>query len=41
MGSGTSVVEGLLAGLTTVGSDVNPLSRLMTQSKPTAWTPEA
>ncbi len=41
MGSGTSLVEGLLAGLTTVGSDLNPLSRLMTQAKTTAWDPEA
>ena len=41
MGSGTSLVEGLLAGLTTVGSDLNPLSRLMTQAKTTAWEPEA
>lgn len=40
MGSGTSLVEGLLAGLTTVGSDLNPLSRLMTQAKTTAWDPE-
>lgn len=41
MGSGTSLVEGLLAGLTAVGSDLNPLSRLMTQAKTTAWDPEA
>ncbi len=41
MGSGTSLVEGLLARLTTVGSDLNPLSRLMTQAKTTAWDPEA
>lgn len=40
MGSGTSLVEGLLAGLTTVGSDLNPLSRLMTHAKTTAWDPE-
>lgn len=39
MGSGTSLVEGLLAGLTTVGSDLNPLSRLMTHAKTTAWDP--
>jgi site-specific DNA-methyltransferase (cytosine-N4-specific) len=39
MGSGTSLVEGLLAGLTTVGSDLNPLSRLITQAKTTAWDP--
>lgn len=40
MGSGTSLVEGLLAGLRTTGSDLNPLSRLMTQAKTTAWDPE-
>ena len=39
MGSGTSLVEGLLAGLTTVGSDLNPLSRLLAQAKTTAWAP--
>lgn len=39
MGSGTSLVEGLLAGLTVVGSDLNPLSRLITQAKTTAWDP--
>ncbi|PSR30492.1 MAG: hypothetical protein C7B46_17885 [Sulfobacillus benefaciens] len=41
MGSGTSLVEGLLAGLTVVGSDLNPLSRLITQAKTTAWDPDA
>jgi hypothetical protein len=41
MGSGTSLVEGLLAGLTSVGSDLNPLSRLMAQAKTMAWDPEA
>ena len=40
MGSGTSLVEGLLAGLSVHGSDLNPLSRLITQAKTTAWDPE-
>lgn len=40
MGSGTSLVEGLLAGLAVSGSDLNPLSRLLAQAKTTAWDPE-
>lgn len=39
MGSGTSLVEGLLAGLTVTGSDLNPLSRLLTRAKTTVWDP--
>lgn len=41
MGSGTSLVEGALAGLAVTGSDLNPLSRLLTQAKTTAWDPDA
>lgn len=41
MGSGTSLVEGLLAGLNAVGSDLNPLSRLVTHAKTRAWDPDA
>lgn len=40
MGSGTSLVEGLLAGLAVTGSDLNPLSRLLAQTKTTSWDPE-
>ncbi len=41
MGSGTSLVEGLLAGLAVAGSDLNPLSRLLARAKTTAWQPDA
>ncbi len=40
MGSGTSLVEGLLVGLAVTGSDLNPLSRLLAQAKTTAWDPD-
>ncbi len=40
MGSGTSLVEGLLAGMSVHGSDLNPLARLIAQAKTTAWDPE-
>lgn len=40
MGSGTSLVEGLLQGLAVTGSDLNPLSRLLAQAKTTAYDPE-
>ena len=40
MGSGTSLVEGMLAGLAVTGSDLNPLSRLLAQAKTRAWDPE-
>lgn len=40
MGSGTSLVEGLLQGLAVTGSDLNPLSRLLTRAKTTAYDPE-
>ncbi len=40
MGSGTSLVEGLLAGLSVSGSDLNPLSRLLAFTKTTAWDPD-
>lgn len=40
MGSGTSLVEGLLHGLAVTGSDLNPLSRLLAQAKTTAYDPE-
>jgi tRNA G10 N-methylase Trm11 len=32
-GSGSSLVEGLLAGLDVIGTDINPLARLISQSK--------
>lgn len=41
MGSGTSLVEGLLAGMAVAGSDLNPLSRLLARAKTTAWDPDA
>ncbi len=40
MGSGTSLVEGILAGIHAAGSDLNPLSRLITLAKTTAWDPQ-
>lgn len=40
MGSGTSLVEGLLQGLSVTGSDLNPLSRLIAKAKTTAYDPE-
>ena len=40
MGSGTSLVEGILAGLAVTGSDLNPLSRLLARAKTMAWEPE-
>lgn len=38
-GSGTTLVEGLSAGLSVYGNDINPLSVLMTQAKTTAINP--
>lgn len=41
MGSGTSLVEGLLSGLAVTGSDLNPLARLIAFAKTHAWDPLA
>src|SRR5581483_3854312 len=40
MGSGTTLVEGLLRGGTTVGVDVDPLARLIARAKTTAVDPD-
>ncbi|WP_020375227.1 hypothetical protein [Sulfobacillus thermosulfidooxidans] len=40
MGSGTSLVEGLVAGLEVSGSDLNPLSHLLASVKTRAWPPD-
>jgi DNA modification methylase len=40
MGSGTTLVEGVLRGGTTVGADVDPLARLIAGAKTTAVDPE-
>lgn len=40
MGSGTSLVEGLVAGMRVSGSDLNPLSRLIAQVKTTTFEPD-
>ena len=37
MGSGTSLVEALLAGINAVGTDLNPLARLMSRVKTTHY----
>lgn len=39
MGSGTSLVEGMLQGLTVTGSDLNPLARLLARVKTTLYDP--
>ncbi|WP_053959765.1 hypothetical protein [Sulfobacillus thermosulfidooxidans] len=40
MGSGTSLVEGLVAGLEVTGSDLNPLSHLLASVKTRVWDPD-
>ena len=32
-GSGSSLVEGLLAGLNVIGTDINPLAKLISDAK--------
>lgn len=39
MGSGTTIVEGIVHGLDSYGIDINPLSLLMTKAKTTALDP--
>ncbi|POB09973.1 DNA methyltransferase [Sulfobacillus sp. hq2] len=39
MGSGTSLVEGILQHLAVTGSDLNPLARLISQAKTTVYDP--
>ena len=41
MGSGTSLVEASIAGINSVGTDLNPLARLMSRVKTTAYDIEA
>lgn len=40
MGSGTSLVEAALGGLDAVGTDLNPLARLISRVKTTRYAPE-
>src|SRR5699024_9915580 len=40
MGSGTTIVEGIVHGLDSYGIDINPLSLLMTKAKTTAINPD-
>lgn len=39
-GTGTSLVEGLIRGVTVFGTDLNPLARLIAQAKTTPASPE-